>query len=135
MTNEVLIHAPADSGVPESARDFGVADRVVIITGAGQGIGREFARQFAAAGAIAVVADLNSANAASVKNEIEAAGGRSAWTSSVNIGDKASRRCDGSRGRRPLRPHRRAREQRSDLRDARRSGRSTRSRWKNGNKS
>ena len=53
MTDPLATHAPEDSGVPASARDFSVKDRVVIITGAGQGIGREFARQFAAAGAIA----------------------------------------------------------------------------------
>ncbi len=34
-------------------------DRVVIITGAGQGIGRVFAKSFAAAGARVVIAELN----------------------------------------------------------------------------
>ena len=58
-----LTHAPFDSGVPESARDFSVDKRVVIVTGAAQGLGREFARQFAAAGAVAVVADLDVAKA------------------------------------------------------------------------
>ena len=55
-----LTHIPHDSGVPASARDFSVEGRVVIVTGAAQGIGRELARQFAAAGAVAVVADLAS---------------------------------------------------------------------------
>ena len=74
--NQAFIHAPEDSGVPASARDFSVRDRVVVITGAGQGIGREFARQFAAAGAISIVADLNPDNAQRVVAEIESAGGR-----------------------------------------------------------
>ena len=82
-------HAPKDSGVPVEARDFGVQDRVVIITGAAQGIGRELARQFAAAGAVPVVADLNLQAAVSVCREIEAAGGR-ATARVVDVADKAS---------------------------------------------
>jgi hypothetical protein len=41
MKNHSSVFAPQDSGVPMDARDFSVKDRVVIITGAGQGIGRE----------------------------------------------------------------------------------------------
>lgn len=63
-------HTTADSGAPASARDFGVEDRVVIITGAAQGIGRELARQYAAAGAHVVVADVDVSKAASVVDEI-----------------------------------------------------------------
>ena len=89
MNQLTSTHAPADSGVPEHARDFSVRDRVVIITGAGQGIGREFARQFAAAGAIPVVADLDIGNAEKVVQEIQAAGGR-AMAIRVDVGDKNS---------------------------------------------
>src|SRR3954470_20962056 len=70
-----LTHTPLDSGVPASARDFSVAERVVVVTGAAQGIGRELARQFAAAGAVAVVADLDVDKAESVVKEISDAGG------------------------------------------------------------
>lgn len=70
------VKAPPDSGVPNWARDFSVAGRVVLITGAGQGIGRELARQFAAAGAVVVIADVNLDSANLVKAEVEARGGR-----------------------------------------------------------
>jgi len=75
MTTTPLTHLPQDSGVPASARDFSVEERVVIITGAAQGIGRELARQFAAAGAFAVIADLDMEKADVVVKEIQDAGG------------------------------------------------------------
>ena len=89
MNQTNVVKAPQDSGVPEWARDFSVHDRVVLITGAGQGIGRELARQFAAAGAIPVVADLNLDTAKSVVAEIEVSGGQ-AMAVRVDVGDPAS---------------------------------------------
>jgi NAD(P)-dependent dehydrogenase (short-subunit alcohol dehydrogenase family) len=51
-------------------------NRVVIITGGGQGLGRTYAHEFAAQGAIPVVAELNGENGARVVAEIEQKGGR-----------------------------------------------------------
>ena len=50
--------------------------RVAIITGAGQGIGRVFAKAFAAAGAIPVIAERNRARGDAVAAEIAAVDGR-----------------------------------------------------------
>jgi NAD(P)-dependent dehydrogenase (short-subunit alcohol dehydrogenase family) len=51
------------------------ADRVAIVTGAGQGIGEAYAKGLAAEGAGVVVADLNGEQAERVAKEIAAAGG------------------------------------------------------------
>lgn len=53
-------------------------DDVVIVTGAGQGLGREYALAFAARGACVVVNDIDPGVAASVVAEIHAAGGKAA---------------------------------------------------------
>jgi NAD(P)-dependent dehydrogenase (short-subunit alcohol dehydrogenase family) len=50
--------------------------QVAIITGAAQGIGREYALRFAREGAAVVIADLREEQARGVANEIAAAGGR-----------------------------------------------------------
>jgi NAD(P)-dependent dehydrogenase (short-subunit alcohol dehydrogenase family) len=84
-----LTHTSHDSGVPASARDFGIAERVVIVTGAAQGIGRELACQFAAAGAVAVVADLDIDRAHGVVKKIHDAGGL-AHAVEVDVADESS---------------------------------------------
>jgi 3-oxoacyl-[acyl-carrier protein] reductase len=89
MEQKAFTRAPQDSGVPASARDFGVRDRIVVITGAGQGIGRELARQYAAAGAIPVIADRNQEAAEAVLGEITSAGGRG-MAVRVDVADRAS---------------------------------------------
>ena len=88
MTTE-SVSSPTDTNLSATARDFSVNDRVVIITGAGQGIGRELARQFAAAGAKTVIADLSLQNAESVAAEINSSGGK-ALAIAVDVSKKES---------------------------------------------
>jgi NAD(P)-dependent dehydrogenase (short-subunit alcohol dehydrogenase family) len=64
-------------------------DRVVIITGAGQGIGRVFAKTFALAGARVVIAELNEKTAAAVAAEILKADGQ-ALAVTTDTADPAS---------------------------------------------
>src|SRR5262249_57757663 len=67
----------------------GLRDRVVIITGAGQGIGRVFAKSFAMAGARSVIAELNEKKGAAVSGEIMASGGQ-ALAVTTDVADPAS---------------------------------------------
>jgi 3-oxoacyl-[acyl-carrier protein] reductase len=73
----------------KAALEPGYSDRVVIITGAGQGIGRVLAHSFAAVGAIPVIAEINKESAQNVANEIEAEGG-SALALPTDVGNADS---------------------------------------------
>ena len=64
-------------------------EQVAIITGAGRGIGREFALRFADEGAKVVIAEIDSANAGKVAKEIEARGGQ-ALALHTDVSDEAS---------------------------------------------
>jgi 3-oxoacyl-[acyl-carrier protein] reductase len=59
--------------------------RVVIVTGAGQGLGRAFAHSLAQDGAISVVAEMNETATKQVVTEIESAGGK-AFGVVTNVG-------------------------------------------------
>jgi 3-oxoacyl-[acyl-carrier protein] reductase len=63
--------------------------RSVIITGGGQGIGRQYALEFAKDGDAVVIADINGEKAKSVQAEIEAAGG-TALAVTTDVTDKSS---------------------------------------------
>ncbi len=64
-------------------------DRIVIITGAGQGIGRVFAKAFALAGGRVVIAERNEQKAAAVAGEILKADGQ-ALAVTTDVADEAS---------------------------------------------
>jgi len=68
---------------------FDLTGRVAIVTGAGQGIGRAFAKALAASGAVAVIAEMNEAKATAVAEEIAADGGR-ALAVACDVSDEAS---------------------------------------------
>lgn len=64
-------------------------DKVIIITGAAQGIGRAYAHSFAAEGGKVAVVDMNLTKAENVVAEITEAGGTAA-AFQVNVSDKAT---------------------------------------------
>ena len=59
-----------------TARYNSLKERVVIITGGGQGIGRGYAHYFSQQGAIPVLPEINGENGDKVKREIEELGGK-----------------------------------------------------------
>ncbi|HEY9036213.1 MAG TPA: SDR family oxidoreductase [Pseudomonadales bacterium] len=64
-------------------------DKVVIVTGAGQGIGEGYAKTFAAKGMKVVVSEINAAQGQRVADEIVAAGGQAVFVR-TDVSDEAS---------------------------------------------
>jgi NAD(P)-dependent dehydrogenase (short-subunit alcohol dehydrogenase family) len=90
-------------------------DKVIVITGAGRGLGLAYARHAAAEGAVVVVNDVDPAAARSAAERITAQGGRASWTghsvsehesAAALIAESASRhgRLDGVVNNAGLRP-------------------------------
>lgn len=67
---------------------YNLAGKAVIVTGAAQGMGEAFARNFAAAGARVMLADINGEQAAQVARDI-AAGGGSAVSQTTDMANEA----------------------------------------------
>ena len=77
------------SAEARSAFETDVRERVVVVTGAGRGIGRVYAREFAKSGARVVIADIDAANAEAVAGDIVSEGGES-HAVRVDVGDAGS---------------------------------------------
>ena len=75
--------------VQKTAEYHSLKDRVVIITGGGQGIGRGYAHYFAAQGAIPVIADYNADNGEHVAREVRDKYGR-AMAVATDVADVAA---------------------------------------------
>ncbi len=82
---------------------MGLHGRVAIVTGAAQGIGREYAKVLAANGAAVVVADINLKSANETAEEIASAGGR-AVAVETDVSDKGSCQSAAARAREALGP-------------------------------
>ena len=83
---------PAAATLPIAGSRHDFSGKVVIVTGAGQGIGEAYARALAASGAAVVVADINEDTGAAVTKDICASGGRAAFAR-TDVSDPDSARA------------------------------------------
>src|SRR5688572_1229030 len=75
VTNESAVVTAKPSANGDRLKHGRLAGKVVVITGAGNGIGRTMARTFAAEGAQVVIADIDERNAHNASAEIASQGG------------------------------------------------------------
>ena len=87
-------------------------DKVVVITGAGSGIGRELALQAARKGALLAISDWNEQSLAETVDLLKAAGVRELRSDVVDVSDRAAGRHLGRRRRRAVRSRQHAGQQR-----------------------
>ena len=89
---------------------FDVSKEVILVTGASQGLGRQFARVLSAHGAAVALAARQTAKLKSLEDEIRAKGGRAAAVQMDVTDISLDRQGDRQRGSRP-RSGQRARQQ------------------------
>ena len=88
-----------------------LSDQVVLITGAGRGLGRSAALHLARCGAVVGVADIDGASAAETASKVKAAGGQ-ADSFTCDVAGQAGVRGHGRRFCEAPRAHRRRHQQR-----------------------
>lgn len=71
-------------------KGFDLAGKIALVTGAGRGIGKEFARSLAAAGADVFILARDMQRLEKTAEEIRAESGRKIWTHKIDVADEAS---------------------------------------------
>lgn len=89
-SSETAFSVAGAAGLVDLARMSSFAEKVVVVTGAGRGIGKEIAREFVLGGAKVAIASRTEANAAAAAAELNALGFGEAKGYAVDIADYAS---------------------------------------------